>query len=289
MVITGPGGRALVVDVRGPADGEVVAFHHGTPAAGQISDVRALAGEERGVRHVGYTRPGYGESDRHEGRTVADCAADLAAVLDALAIERCFTVGLSGGGPHALACSALLGERVIAAATIGSIAPRGVDGLDWLDGMGQENLDEFAAFDAGPQTLIPLLERFRGELMEASGDDLLAAFGDLVSDVDRATITGEFAEFLASESRVALQHGVGGWFDDDVAILGDWGFDLGAITRPVRIWQGAQDRFVPYAHGVWLAEHVPGARAELLEDEGHLSLAVAGYGRVLDKLLADRD
>ncbi len=291
MLITGPGGRKLDVDVQGPSHGDWVLFHHGTPSTGQLFAGRTRAGADRGLRHVSYSRPGYAHSDRHAGRTIADCAADVAAVADALAIERLFVVGLSGGGPHALACAALLGDRVIAAATIGSVAPFAADGLSWFEGMGEENLEEFQAMQAGDAELAAFLERMRGEFGgEMTGERVREAFGDLLSDVDRATLSGEFADFMAGDTGLALRHGIDGWLDDDIAFFGDWGFDVAAIDRPVTIWQGRQDRFVPYAHGEWLAAHVSGAHAELHEDEGHLSLSVGdGYGRVLDRLLADRD
>jgi pimeloyl-ACP methyl ester carboxylesterase len=285
-LIATPDGRQLEVELRGPESGAVVLFHHGTPAAGNVPDDRVHAGAERGLRHVAYSRPGYAGSDRLAGRTVADCATDVATIADALGIERFYTLGHSGGGPHALACAALLEDRVIAAATIASIAPRVDDGLDWLDGMGEVNLEEFAAVDAGADELLAFLENTRSEFAVATSEQLSAAFGDLLSDVDRDAFSGDFAEFLAANTKSALRPGVWGWFDDDVACLGDWAFDRGAISRPVTIWQGRHDRFVPFAHGEWLANHVNGARAELREDGGHLSLATTSYGEVLDGLLA---
>src|SRR5476649_965370 len=114
LQIEGPAGR-LDVELSGPADGEVVVFHTGTPSAGSLFGPTVDAGTQRGLRHVAYSRPGYGTSERWAGRSVADCALDVAAILDALGIERFFTVGMSGGGPHALACAAILPERVIAA------------------------------------------------------------------------------------------------------------------------------------------------------------------------------
>lgn len=242
-------------------------------------------GAERGLRHVVYSRPGYGSSDRCAGRSVADCALDVAAIADALGIERFFTAGGSGGGPHALACAALLPERVIAAATIASVAPRHADGLDWLEGMGQENLDEVAAAEAGEEELLAFIEPIREEMMAATGTELYAVLGDLLSEVDRSALTGEYADYIADSGRVGLAAGVYGWLDDDMALMRDWGFELEDISGPVTIWQGAQDRMVPFAHGEWLAAHVPGAQARLLSGHGHLSLALAHYGELLDDLI----
>jgi pimeloyl-ACP methyl ester carboxylesterase len=284
--ITGPGGRALEVEVAGPDDGRVVLFHTGTPGAASVFAPLVEIGAAKGLRHVAYARPGYAGSDRHEGRAVADCVADVTAIADELAIGEFFTIGVSGGAPHALACAALLGERVLAAATVGGVAPYRAPGLDWTAGMGQENLDEFAAMQAGPDALREFLERMREAMLGATGADIHASIDGLLSDVDRSALSGAFAEHAADDARRALANGVWGWFDDDLELMSEWGFDLGAIARPATIWQGRLDMFVPFAHGQWLAANVPGARAQLLDDHGHLSISLAKYGDVLDGLLA---
>jgi pimeloyl-ACP methyl ester carboxylesterase len=166
-VVDREAGRRLEVEVAGPSDGLVLVAHTGTPSGGRLYEPRVRAGTERGIRHVVYSRPGYGGSDRYEGRAVADCA-----------------------------------------------------------------------------------------------------------------------EWLAHSVNAGLAPGIWGWFDDDLAFLKDWGFELGSIERPVTIWQGGQDRFVPAAHGEWLAAHVPSARAKLLPEHGHLSLSLGAYGEILDDLLA---
>lgn len=279
------GGRRIEIEQSGPdgADG-VVLFHTGTPSAGVLFEPMVTAGAARGLRHVAYSRPGYGASDRRAGRSVADCAADVKSIADQLGIERFYTVGWSGGGPHALACAALLDERVIAAATLASVAPRLAEGLDWLAGMGKENVEEFGAAESGQ--LLSFLDEHAPGFTHVTAQGILDAFGDLVSPVDVQSLTGEFAQYLADALKLALARGIWGWFDDDVAFIREWGFPLDSIKRPVTIWQGGQDRMVPFDHGRWLADHVNGAQARLLEDEGHLSLMVGSYGRVLDELLA---
>jgi pimeloyl-ACP methyl ester carboxylesterase len=285
MQIAGAEGRRLDVELAGPEDGRPLVFHTGTPSAGMVFEPLVRAGTERGLRHIAYSRPGYGQSDRRAGRTVGDCVADVAAIADELGIERFFTVGWSGGGPHALACAALLPERTIAAATLASVAPRHASGLDWLDGMGDENLEEFAAAEGGEEQLRDYLEQ-QGGVANASGAELRAELGDLLSDVDRDVLTGDFADYLAASMRAGLAHGLWGWFDDDVAHIRDWGFELEEIVRPVTIWQGQHDRFVPFAHGEWLAGHVAEARPQLLAEHGHLSILISSYDRVLDDLIA---
>ena len=142
-------GRRLLAEVSGAEDGELIVFHHGTPGTRRIFEGQLRACAERGLRHVCYSRPGYEGSERDVGRNFADCASDVAAVVDALGVERFHVIGYSGGGPHALACAALLGERVLSTTTFGGVAPHDAAGIDWMEGAGQENLQEFAAQKAG--------------------------------------------------------------------------------------------------------------------------------------------
>jgi pimeloyl-ACP methyl ester carboxylesterase len=280
-------GRSLDVFLDGPQDGTPLLFHIGTPGAGLpfAPFVEALA--ERGLRYVSFSRPGYGSSTRREGREVVDVVEDAAAVLDAIGADRCYLIGWSGGGPHALACAARMPERVIAAATIGGVAPYPADGLDWSAGMGAENIEEFDAALAGPDELIKFKEREAPRLRAVTPEEVADAFGDLIDDVDRGSLTGAFAEWMADVFHEALRIGYWGWFDDDMAFTRPWGFDLDEIRGPVFVWQGAHDRMVPFAHGEWLASHIPGARPRLLQEHGHLSLAVDSLPRIVDELLTE--
>jgi pimeloyl-ACP methyl ester carboxylesterase len=168
------------------------------------------------------------------------------------------------------------------------VGPFGAAGLDFMGGMGRENQEEFGAALAGPSELQDYLERHGQVLAGVTGEQVAAALGDLVSPVDIGALTGDFAAYLATTFRRAVSPGIWGWFDDDLAFTRPWGFDLDEIGVPVVVWQGGQDRMVPSAHGQWLATHVPAARSRLLIEEGHLSIAVASFGKILDDLLEDR-
>ena len=285
-LVSGPGGRPLEVIVSGPDDGVPLIEHHGTPGGAAPYAPFVDEAARRGLRHVAYSRPGYAGSARDEGRSVASCAADVAAILDSLGAERCYTYGFSGGGPHALACAALLAGRVVKAASVAGVAPWDAEGLDWKAGMGEENLEEFTAIEDGPDALRAFLERAAAGLGGVSGEQVAASLGDLIGDADRRALTGAFADHMAAWIGAGVAGGIDGWFDDDIAIRNPWGVDLGAVTVPVTVWQGDDDRMVPFAHGRWLAAHVAGAHAELRPGEGHLSIAVAAYGEILDDLLA---
>jgi pimeloyl-ACP methyl ester carboxylesterase len=211
-------------------------------------------------------------------------AGDVAALLDELGADRFVTVGWSGGGPHALACAALLAERCLAAASIAGVAPRAGEGLDWLAGMGAENIEEFGAAAAGEPQLTAYLEAAAPALAGVQPAEIAAELGDLVSEVDRKALTGAFAENLAESFRASVATGVAGWRDDDLAIVGDWGYRPADIRIPVSIWQGGEDRMVPFDHGRWLAAQLPAATVHLDPAEGHISLVVNKFDAVVAEL-----
>jgi pimeloyl-ACP methyl ester carboxylesterase len=259
-------------------------FHHGTPGAG--TEVRALelAAHARGLRVVSASRPGYGGSDRQPGRTVADVVADTDAILDAIGADRCLVAGWSGGGPHALACAARL-DAVAASLVIAGVAPYDAEGLDWLAGMGDDNVVEFSNAMLGEKVLRPHLVELREHLKDVDVADIVTSLDSLLPDVDRAVLSNEFGEDMAAGFHEALRTGVDGWVDDDIAFTTPWGFDLREIAIPVMLWQGSEDLMVPFSHGQWLASRLGGASVHLEEGEGHLSVGVGALDRALDELL----
>jgi pimeloyl-ACP methyl ester carboxylesterase len=288
LTVRAPGGRALEVMLSGPDDGLPLVFHTGTPSG--LAGYRPMtdAASARGLRTVLYARPGYGGSTPQPGRRVADAAGDVAAILEHIGADEFITAGWSGGGPHALACAALLPARCLAAASIAGAAPYDSPGLDWLAGMAEENVAEFTAALAGEAGLTRFLDEAAGVLSGVSDAEVADSLGGLISDTDRAVLTGEFAAYLADSLRAALSTGIAGWRDDDLAFTSDWEISLEAMghATPVAIWQGDEDRMVPAAHGRWLAGNIPLARARMLPAEGHLSLVANGFGQILDDLLS---
>lgn len=281
-----PDGRQLEVLVTGDRTGLPVVSHGGTPS-GPVPDPHAAAAvASAGLCGVFPARPGYGRSTPHPGRTVGDVAADTAAVLDHLGLDRFVTVGASGGGPHALACAALLPARCLAAATIAGVAPFDAEGLDFLAGMGEENVVEFGLALQGRAALEPYLAQEVAGLGDVTVDSVVTMFGSLLPPVDREVLTGDYAEVFVASTVKAFESGLYGWLDDDLAFTTPWGFELTEITVPVTVWQGAQDMMVPFSHGTWLAAHLPTAQARLYEDHGHLSLAVAHLDTILRELAA---
>jgi pimeloyl-ACP methyl ester carboxylesterase len=278
-----PGDRQVEVLLASPADGLPLVLHNGTPSGPVVWTGTIEAARARGRRTILVARPGYGASTPRPGRRVADVAADVAAVLDALGCGTFVTVGSSGGGPHALACSALLPGRCLGAATLAGVAPYRADGLDFLAGMGPENIAEFRAAVDGDAAITAFIAREADGLRTIEGAQVAAELGVLVSEADRAVLAGGYADHLAAKLRSAVSGGIAGWRDDDLAFVSDWGFPLASVG-PVAIWQGSRDLMVPAAHGRWLAGRIPGARARLHPEEGHLTLEANRFGEVLDDL-----
>jgi pimeloyl-ACP methyl ester carboxylesterase len=239
----------------------------------------------RDIKLIGYDRPGYGGSSPHPGRSVADCAPDVQAIADALGIERLAVWGLSGGGPHALACAALLPELVVASGVVASVAPWEAPGLDYFEGMGEENVEELQLYLSDREEWRRKSKQLRDEFVQITADQIASAMETLLSPADAAVLNDDFAEWMAEGGHEGLAPGEDGWWDDGVAHMSPWGFDLESIRTPVKLWHGRQDRFVPVQHGQWLAEHVPHAESALSETDGHLTLLVNKVGEVHEWLL----
>ena len=271
--VPGPDDRTLEVLTGGDAGGPCLLFHNGSPSA--VAPWPALddACRAAGLQLVTYSRPGYGASTpRPAAGAFVDDVADAVAVLDHLRVEDFVTAGWSGGGPRALACAATLPDRCRAAASIAGVAPYHAADLDWFDQMAEENHAEYHAAEQGPEVYGPFVEEHLMPLLRASADEIVEAFGGLVTPVDAAALDAAYVDSLTRCFHHAAAQGAVGARDDGLAAVAPWGFDLADIRVPVAVWQGREDAMVPYAHGVWLAEHVPGAEAHLLDDEGHLTL-----------------
>ena len=278
--VTTPDGRTLAVLEAGNPGGAAVVAHHGTPGLGRLYRTELESADALGLRLIAYDRPGYGGSSPQPGRSIADCAGDVATILDALGVERFATYGTSGGGPHALACAALLPDRCAAAATIAAVGPSDAPELDFLAGMGEGNQEEFGAAAEGRDRLVAFCASETAGILTIGPEQLADAIRPHLSDVDAAALTGELAAHLHSGFVEGLAPGVDGWADDDLAFLAPWGFDVGAIHVPTLIWQGEQDLMVPGDHGRWLRERVAGAEGEVLPGQGHLTLFVNRVGDV---------
>ena len=273
--VSTPDGRVLAVEEAGDPTGRPVLVHNGTPNSRLLYGPHATDAAERGLRLIGYDRPGYGGSSPQPGRTVADCAADVRAICAALGIDRLAMWGISGGGPHVLACAALLPDLVAAAASIASIAPYDAEGLDYFAGMGSENVEDTLLYFKDEAASRAKAEKDREELLSAGldeGGEPPEGIQTLLAPVDAAVLTsGDFGSYLQATMKDGLAPGVEGWWEDNCMVR-PWGFSVADVTVPFLLLHGRQDKFVPFSHGEWLAARIPGVEARLYDDEGHLSL-----------------
>jgi pimeloyl-ACP methyl ester carboxylesterase len=274
-----------VIETWTVGEGPLVVWQTGTPVGPVVTDDAVDLAAAANVRLLLVARPGYGASTRREDRRVADVVGDIDAAVTAWGEDTYSTSGWSGGGPHALACAAL-SERCRSAAVIAGVAPYGMPGLDYLAGMGPENVDEFTAALAGRATIEAFLAPQVAELATVSADDLVAALGGLLPPVDADLLVSGYAEGMSAAFRASVASGDAGWVDDDLAFVAEWGFDLGSISTPVAIWQGSEDLMVPAAHGDALAAAIPGAVLNRMPGHGHLSLVASEGPRMLAELLA---
>ena len=276
-------GRELEILDNGINSDQAIIFHHGTPghATAWLSwlDEAAAAG----VRALSYSRAGYGTSDRNPGRSVISINSDIAQVLDGKGINKFVAIGWSGGGPHALANT--FEPRNVGAISLAGVGAFGVDDLNFLEGMGPENHDEFGAALKGESVITQWMNDNAVAMKNVSGNDIREAFGGLIGDADKEVLEGATADAMAATMRSGLAVSFDGWIDDDLVFIKHWGFGLAAITKPVILWQGDQDLMVPHAHSYWLEKHIPTAKLTFIPGHGHISLGEKYRPEILKQAL----
>ncbi len=278
-------GRTIRINEGGKANGMPFLALRGSPQSqrlyhGWVED--ALA---RGIRLITYERPGYGKSTAQPGRTVASAAQDVAAIARALGLRRLLIWGVSGGGPHTLACAALLPNLVAAAAVLASPAPYPAEGLDYFAGMGEMNVTETLAAISGKKEGARAIEKSAADLLCATPETIEQSFRTLLCPADVAALTTDFASFVVKSIREGIGESRGGWIDDEMAFVSPWGFELSQIRIPVLLLHGSQDRMVPFSHGQWLASKIPTAEPRLLAGDGHLTISLQRIPEVHEWLL----
>ncbi|MFD7556217.1 alpha/beta fold hydrolase [Streptomyces sp. NPDC059533] len=279
-------GRALTVERWGDPDGKPVFLLHGMPGSRLGPAPRGMVLYQRRMQLIAYDRPGYGGSDRHPGRTVADVAQDVAAIADAMGFDTFAVAGRSGGGPGALACAALLPDRVTRTAALVPMAPRDAEDLDWFAGMAASNVKEYTTASSDPEELAARLipraagiARDPGRLLDELRRELTASDRMIVSDAGLRSM-------LLRNYREGVRTSAWGWIDDMLAFSSPWGFDPADIRCPVLIWHGELDVFSPVGHARWLARRIPGATTTFDPAAAHFA-ALRALPDVLTWLLRD--
>jgi pimeloyl-ACP methyl ester carboxylesterase len=239
--------------------------HVGTPGGRRLYGRRTLAdAERRELRLITYDRPGYGGSTPQPGRCMADCASDVRVICAALGIDTVPMWGWSGGGPHVLACAALLPDLIPAVVSMASPAPYDAEGLDWLAGFSQAAVDEVWLTLNDRSAARALFEQEREKIVAVSP-------AQVALDMQAGTPGDDptLATDRAVSMQLALAPGIEGLWDDGVAQLTPWGFDVARISVPVLLLHGVADEVAPFSHAQWLASRIPGVETRFFEGEGH--------------------
>nr|OQO28616.1 hypothetical protein B0A51_03333 [Rachicladosporium sp. CCFEE 5018] len=299
-------GRVIDFHIDGDTNGYPFIWLHGTPGS-RLAVPPSLDElcKTKGLKIIALSRPGYGDSSRHEGRVVVDTVADVTALNEHLGIKDCVVGGWSGGGPHVLACAARL-KGVKAALCVAGCAPYGKDDLDSggprsrqcvlrcqcmrrIGSNSHPDIDEFNATLAGAPALRKLLDSQRPGLLAADAAGLVQEMASILPEVDKKALLSDatLGQGVVEGIHEGLKHSTDGWFDDDMELMKPWGFEVEEVNVPTAVWQGSEDQMVPFAHGEWIVKHLPAqwCKAHLLQGEGHISVFIEHVGTMVEELL----
>jgi pimeloyl-ACP methyl ester carboxylesterase len=233
----------------------------------------------RGVRLIAPDRPGYGLSSGRVARQIGDWPQDMAELADALAIPRFGVVGVSGGGPYALACAVRMPERLSVVASVSGIAPIADAGS--LSGLDRQHRAVLAVARRAPWVGSALMAA-AGLAWRRDPDGMYRRLQAWAPRADHAVLARpEVASSMIAGVREAFRQGSRGAADELRLFIQPWGFALEEIALPVHVWHGARDTLVPRVAAQRLADSIRDCRLEMVADGGHYLVY-----EIMDDLLA---
>lgn len=241
---------------------------HGTPGSSEGPWPRSFMLRLNQLRLIAWDRPGYGGTNRHEGRIVADSSTYVEAIAQAYGIPKCSVAGRSGGGASVLASAALSTHLVVNAAVFSSLGPIEVTD-NWQSGMNEDNQNAYDPNSDRAQLADRLAQS--ASAIHTNPYAILDEIRPGMSKADSDYITNQVMRSLIAKSHAeGLRNGHWGRYDDVIAARQPWGFDVRAIQVPVYLAHGGNDSFVPPQHHEWLAQNIPNAQAALYTEMGHM-------------------
>ncbi|GAB2673631.1 alpha/beta fold hydrolase [Kribbella swartbergensis] len=252
--VTAPDGRTIAFAEWGVPDGRPLFVLHGAPGSRYLRHIGGVY-ERQQVRAITYDRPGYGQSTRRPGLRVADASEDVMLIADRLGIDEFAVLGISAGGPRALAVAALLPERVTRCATELGVADYTASDLDFFAGMSDDDVREWKDTERGEAWIVE--HEYRDLVAWLDGPDPLP------------DVSGELREMLLEAFREGVANGPGGYVDDAISLVSPWGFRLDQVKAPTRVMAATEDESVPRRHTEWLVAGIPGA-APVWSPGGHI-------------------
>jgi len=284
-ILSLPDGRSLEYEEHGEPAAYTVLFHHGMP--GSVVFMPTVLGPlvDAGFHVITYSRPGYGGSSPHDGRSVLDTARDCVELLTHLAVDHYLTVGWSAGGPHALALAALDPGRVAGVLLIASFAPFEAPLPEFTEGMGAQNVVQFQSAIQGQTAMRETIRQMVTAIRDRSSADVAGEMSSLLPAADAAAMAGPYGADNEANMGYGLSDGEEGWISDLAALTSDWGFEIASVSTAVDVWHGEDDLMVPVSHGRWLSGRLTSARLHSVPDHGHVSIAVGGLDAKIDSLM----
>lgn len=268
-----PDGRHLTLSTFGAVDGLPIFYQHGFPGCRLEAALVEESAASLGLRLLALDRPGYGGSDYDPQRLLVDWPVDVAAVADVLRIERFAVLGVSGGGPCALACASQLGERVLATGIVCGLGPLAGTGL--LADMEWPARFSFTSIFRYPRLAAPFFRYLLGPLMKRWPQLALAALKVASPDADRQVLRDpQVRDKLLMTIREAFRAGARGAIHDLQLYASNRGEEINRIKTPIRFWHGVADRTVPITHARFLSGLIEHADIREYPHEGHFSLPV---------------